>query len=413
MLTAIRAFFSRRPRAGDMLLGRAWHDPELDAALPRAQAGEPAPGLALIRAARGDGELRALRVEQLAAAARHHTDRLAELAADDDPDALLWLGAARIEQAWDLRGPARGKAGQQVLERFWGMLAAAEEPLHRAAMLLPEDPVPWEHLQWHGLGMQVGRPRLDEIWEELCRRDPGLFAAHYTRAQVLSEKWYGSHQELLDFAARTVDRAPTGDPVTAVLPLARFEITWARTAGSPLTPMALLEAQFIRPDVISELIWAVEKWLVRPRSHPRAAEAAHLFGAAFYLGGRHDYARRLLSGLGDRLPEALPWAALNGTPARSYARARRELNLAWRPAGTWPGGPPEPGLAVPRPARRARAPRAAVSGGVRWAGSRQVSGAWCGAAGSPPTGPGRAPVPRRRRRCTPGRRAGPRSRGSR
>lgn len=327
LLTAIRAFFSRWEKVGDMLPGRAWYDPDLDETIPLAQAGDLAPGLALIRAARGDHELRALRVEQLAAAARYHTDRLAGLAGDD-PDALLWLGAALVEQAWELRGRVHPrKIGQEVLERFWHLLAAAEEPLRRAAMLLPDDPVPWERLQWHGLGMQVERPRLDEIWRELCRRAPGLFAAHYTRAQVVSEKWYGSHEELLDFAAKTVDRAPIGDPVTAMLPLARFEITWRRMIDSPLTPMALLEAQFIRPDVTSELIWAVEKWLVDPRPHPRAAEAAHLFGAAFYLGGRYDYARRLLSGLGNRLPGVLPWAVLNGTPARSYARVRRKLNL--------------------------------------------------------------------------------------
>ncbi|MGW7483493.1 hypothetical protein ACWGH8_33475 [Nonomuraea muscovyensis] len=313
--------------ASHMRIGQAWDDPSLDAALPGVRAGRLDQGLELIRAARGDNELRALRVQELALAARSHTDALARLP-ENDPDALLWLGAARVKHAWDIRGASLARyVDDDRFTRFHEALEAAEPPLRRAAEALPEDPVPWAQLQWHAVGSQAGRPALDRIWRELHTRDPALYAGHHGRAQALCAKWYGSDDELLAFAHDTVEASRPGDPVTAILPLAHFEIAWQEADYSGHDNEETLRARFRRPDVSGELIEAADKWRVGSLPHPFAPEAMHLFGAAFSYSGHHSRAQTLLTGAGRRVPEILPWAAASITPGRRYARARRELGI--------------------------------------------------------------------------------------
>ncbi len=314
-------------KTSGMRMGKAWEDPALDLALPRVKAGQLHHGLELIRQARGNNELRALRVDNLAEAAAAHIGALSRQA-QDDPDALLWLGAARIKRAWDVRGGSFAKyVGAKRFQRFWQVLAEAEAPLRQAAQALPEDPVPWDQLQWHAIGMTSGRDELDSIWKELTARDPHLYAGHYSRAQALCAKWYGSHRELLAFAHESVASAPPGDPVTAMLALAHFEIAWSEDGDSDRSTQDVLEAYFGDPDVAGTLSRAADKWRDGSRPHPRSLDAAHLFGAAFYVGGHLRRAQGFLSETGRRVPEVLPWAAASLTPGRRYARAVRDLGL--------------------------------------------------------------------------------------
>ncbi|WP_327106092.1 hypothetical protein [Nonomuraea glycinis] len=324
----IRAVLDALDKTARMRVGRAWDDPPLEQVLPQVKAGRLEPGLELIRQARGDNELRGLRVEQLATAGAAHAEALGRLAGDD-ADGLLWLGAARIQQAWAIRGAFRAKyVGGDRFARFWEVLSSAADPLQQAAEALPDDPVPWDHLQWHGIGMQSGRKELDRIWTELIARDPRLYVGHYSRAQALCEKWYGSDEELLTFVRGVTATAPAGDPVTAMVPLAHFEIVWSGMDETERPAQEVLAAYFGDSAVADSLVEAADKWLDGSRPHPRALDAMHLFGAAFYFGGYLTRAQSLLAGLGRRMPENLPWAALSVMPARGYAQVRRELGLS-------------------------------------------------------------------------------------
>ncbi|MFI7134085.1 hypothetical protein ACIBQ1_51020 [Nonomuraea sp. NPDC050153] len=314
-------------KTSGMRMGKAWEDPALDLALPQVKAGRLHHGLELIKQARGNNELRALRVEKLAEAAGAHTGALSRQA-QDDPDALLWLGAAHIKHAWDIRGGSFAEyVGANRFQRFWQVLAEAEAPLRQAAQALPKDPVPWDQLQWHAIGMTSGRDELDSIWKELTARDPHLYPGHYGRAQALCAKWYGSHRELLAFARESVASALPGDPVTAMLALAHFEIAWSQDRDSDRSTQDGLEAYFGDPEVAGALSRAADKWREGSRPHPRSLDAAHLFGAAFYFGGHLRRAQGLLGEVGRRVPEVLPWAAASLTPGRRYARAIRDLGL--------------------------------------------------------------------------------------
>ncbi|MFI9838940.1 hypothetical protein ACIHFD_18040 [Nonomuraea sp. NPDC051941] len=219
----IRTVVDLLDKTSRMRLGRSWDDPALEQVLPQVKAGRLEPGLELINQARGDNELRALRVEQLAIAGASHTETLGRLAGDN-ADGLLWLGAARIEQAWAIRGAFRAPyVGEERFARFWEVLASAAGPLEQAAEALPDDPVPWDRLQWHGIGMQSGREELDRIWKELTARDPHLYLGHYSRVQALCAKWYGSDEELLAFVRGVTASARAGDPVTAT---GRMRVPW-------------------------------------------------------------------------------------------------------------------------------------------------------------------------------------------
>ncbi|MGW2218555.1 hypothetical protein ACWCSD_26540 [Nonomuraea sp. NPDC001684] len=328
LIRVITAAAELLDKTSRMRPGRSWDDPALEQALRQVRAGRLEPGLELVRQARDDHEVRALRVEQLGIAARAHTEALLRLAGDD-PDALLWLGAARIRQAWAIRGGAYAThVGDQRFARFHEVLADAAVPLRQAAEARPDDPVPWERLQWHALGAQAGRQELDRLWTELTARAPHLYLGHYTRVQVLCGKWYGSDDEVLAFARRTADAAPPGDPVTATLALAHFEVAWGRIGESERTAREILEGYFGDPEVAGPLVAASDKWREGARPHPRALDAAHLFGAALYHGGHLTGAQRLLEGLGRRMPENQPWAVGSLLPGRHYARVRRDLGLA-------------------------------------------------------------------------------------
>ncbi|GGV36134.1 hypothetical protein GCM10010182_70360 [Actinomadura cremea] len=300
--------------------GPAWDDAALAAALPVVRGGDLRPGLDLLARTRDDAESRSLCLENLTDAALGRSGDLARLAADapDDPDVQLWLGAVRVGEAWKARTGYRAEhITRERFTRFWRLLAPAGGPLRKAAELLPGDPVPWDHLQRYGNGMQLERYELDRMWDELKARHPSLYAGHVTRAQILCAKWKGSDAEVLEFAERTVAAAEPGDPVTAVLTTAHMEV-------APDESWELLDAYMARPEVHAAVAAAADRWLAESRPHPRNLEAHHFFGAAFFRAGDHDRARHHLSRVGRTMPPLRAWGYAPD-PDRLLARALREV----------------------------------------------------------------------------------------
>ncbi|WP_346048198.1 hypothetical protein [Actinomadura chokoriensis] len=301
--------------------GPAWQDAALAAALPKVRSGDVRAGLHLLAATRDDAEARSLRLEVLAKAALGQSARLAELSADDpaDPDLCLWLGSTRIDEAWKARSAYRAEYVEaEQFGRFWRLLALAGPPLYRAAELLPADPVPWDKLQWHGIGMQLGRDELDRIWQELTDRDPSLYSGYVSRSQALCKKWWGSDAEVLDFAETAVAAAEPGDPVTAVLAAAHLEI------GLEIGSWDDLNGYLARPSVHGALAEAADRWLAADRRHPRDLEAHHFFGAVFYRAGDHDRARRHLGPVARTSAPTRAWGYADD-PDRLLARACRDV----------------------------------------------------------------------------------------
>ncbi|MEV4259400.1 hypothetical protein AB0J52_40100, partial [Spirillospora sp. NPDC049652] len=277
----------------------------LTAALPKVESGDLDAGLALLAGTRDAPENRCLAAVQLGEAAVPHLDRLTELAAarPDDPEAQLWLGAARITHAWQARTGGLAENVDAVrFHAFWRRLALAGEPLYRAAELLPDDPAPWERLQRHAIGLQLGRPELDRLWDETVRRAPALYAAHQTRLQALCRKWWGSDAEVLAFAERAAADAGPGDPRAALLAEAHVEIAvhLDRDGDTSTASLAYLSG----PDVHSAMARAADRWVETPSRHPAAPRAHNEFGTAFYYAGDFERARRHLKLAGVVFPGA-------------------------------------------------------------------------------------------------------------
>ncbi|WP_125612886.1 hypothetical protein [Actinomadura sp. WAC 06369] len=316
---AVAAVRGLRGRIGSKP-GPAWDDAALAAALPAVRGGDLRPGLDLLARSRDDAEARSLYVENLTDAALGRGADLARLAADapGDPDVQLWLGAVRVGEAWKARTGYRAEyITRERFARFWRLLALAGGPLQKAAELLPADPVPWDHLQRYGNGLQLERHELDRMWDELKARHPSLYAGHVTRVQILCAKWKGSDAEVLGFAERTVADAEPGDPVTAVLTTAHMEV-------APDESWEMLDAYMARPEVHAAVVGAADRWLAAHRPHPRDLEAHHFFGAAFFRAGDRERARRHLSRVGRTAPPLRAWGYAPD-PDRLLARARREV----------------------------------------------------------------------------------------
>lgn len=306
-------------------LGPAWDDPALTAVLAQVRAGDLPAGHRLLAQCRDEPELRALRVTELAQAATGRGGDLARLCAarPGDADLSLWYGATLVKEAWKVRTSYRAEhIDGERFGAFWAALAAAGGPLHQAAELLPHDPVPWNELQWYAIGMQLGRPELDSIWTELHRRAPHHFAGQYTRVQALCKKWWGSDDEVVEFAESMALAAPPGDPTAAVLCAAHLENAADLEGDGAEGYMAL-------PEVYGPLAAAADKWLAEPSRSPRGREADHLFGAVFWWAGDFDRARVHLARTGRTMPDRLPWGYEND-PAATYRMALRDLKLRMR-----------------------------------------------------------------------------------
>jgi hypothetical protein len=134
---------------------------------------------------------------------------------------------------------------------------------------------------------------------------------------TLFPAWGGSAQEMPRFAREAVSRAPDGDPMPALLPLAHFE-----RVAAERSPMS--RGGWFSDEALREVVSHAGRWLDGD-GHPRVVEADSLFGAAFYLADLRRPARGHLIRTGGRVSR-LPWSYL-GDPAQRFLRACGRLTV--------------------------------------------------------------------------------------
>ncbi|GAB3212484.1 hypothetical protein ACQEU5_16145 [Marinactinospora thermotolerans] len=318
---------------------RCWNDPALDAGVDAVREGHLRAGLVLLAETRGNPETRALRVDALGAAAVGLSREIHALLTRETPpqeaaDILVWLGRTLIVEAWRIRGGGfADTVGTDRFKLFHRTLADARDPLLAAAELFPDDPVPWSCLQWVGLGLQFDRNDSDTIWQRVVERCPTLFSGHWARLQLLSEKWGGSHEEMMDFARATVANAPHGHPVVSMIALAHIERFLGRQRGLLKSKRYLAamrqEVTYFNGRTLDEVAAAADKWCMSALPHPRDLEAHHLMGWVFHAGEEKVRARWHFYQVGHRLHRA-PWSYTAGDEEgkRAFANALIELHLA-------------------------------------------------------------------------------------
>ncbi|WP_436887633.1 hypothetical protein [Nocardiopsis dassonvillei] len=268
-----------------------------------------------------------------------HLSALESRYGEDDPLLLLLGGATRVKAAWNARGGGwASTVGEERFRRFFELLEPAVRPLMRAAELAPEDPRPWNNLQWYGLGMQLRREDLDRVWLELCARDSWHHRGRYSRLQVLCHKWQGSHGEMFAFARQNVSLAAPGDACLGLLPEAHKEHIMMLIRDSDELDTygdvkEFLEGYLADPGVHGEVAAAADRWLAGDvTSDPEHANVAHLFGAALYYGGDLERASRVLVHAGRVMPRTSLWAHVSPSPESDFRQALRRCGLLDRPA---------------------------------------------------------------------------------
>ncbi|MEV7012319.1 hypothetical protein [Streptosporangium sp. NPDC051022] len=323
-----------RPARGTLIVGRAWKDVALDAAVEAVQEGYLSAGTVLLGETHRDPELRSLRLDALSRAAVGRSQAIAQLLDGDHDraDVLLWLGRTVIDEAWVIRGGSLAESvGEDRFKLFFATLSGAHDPLMEAARLRPEDPVPWESMIWLAMGMQFDRLEEDAIWDEVVSRSATLFSAHWARLQSLAAKWGGSHEEMFAHAREAVALAPPGHPLTAMLALAHLEHLLAEerrlVEENKVVAYVRFGLKYFSDQVVGELKDAERRWTAHARPHPRDVEAHHLFGAIFVREPTtHDLAARHLRQVGNRVGRGAPWGYL-GDPAEEFAAALGRLRL--------------------------------------------------------------------------------------
>ena len=290
-----QAITPSRIRADQVVADRPWFDPALDQAVNAVGDHYIRYAVSCLAQTRRDFELRSLRVEALARAARGWSQGIEAMLADDpgNPELLLWLGRTRIEEAWQIRPTSRGRAAQAADYRaFTKMVQSARDPLTAAAERLPDDPVPWESMMWASLALELEPEQRDEIWQRVRERCPTLYGANAARVITLSPQWGGVTEEMFDFARVAAGTSGRQDPRAALIPLAYFEHFVQERSG-----ILRGRSSWFTDDEIRDVETAARGWFSgaghpdqadrHGRVHPRTIEAHNLFGAAFYLGDAH------------------------------------------------------------------------------------------------------------------------------
>lgn len=326
----------RQVKKAGITFGDVWRDPDLAAALPAVRAGDIALARELL--AIDDPQRADLRLHVLSDECTPHLPALEERYGDDDPLLLLLGGSTRIKAAWEIRGGGwAAGVGEERFRRFHAFLEPAAGILMRAAELAPEDPRPWNNLQWYCLGMDIRREDLDRMWLELCARDSWHHRGRYSRLQVLCRKWRGTHEEMFAYARESAALAGPGDACLGLLPGAHKELVMLtirdedeiETIGDV---KEFLEGYFADPGVHGELAGAADRWLAGDfASDPEYMNVAHLFGAALYYGGDLERAARVLAHAGRVIPPGALWTHASASPANAYRRALDRCGLLERP----------------------------------------------------------------------------------
>ncbi|ALG06037.1 hypothetical protein [Kibdelosporangium phytohabitans] len=316
----------------EVIWGHCYEDDLLDAADAELGEGKLNAAVTVLVDSRDNAESRCLRLSTLGHRLVGSADEIAELAAQHrDPELMLLAGDAYIGEAWAIRGSGwASSVGEDRAKLFRATLEKARRPLFAAADMLPGDPTPWAQLLAVGMGLGQDRSEQDAVWAETVKRGPTLFPAHWTRLQVVAQKWYGSQEEMSQFAVETVNNAPQGDPVTAMIVVAYFE--------TYIQAKVIAQEEYKNPDLraVAEGMFeknfqpieaASNRWMKDERPHPRAFEAHNYFAAACGLAGEKDRAFMHLFGMRDRM-SGRPWSTFADDPEEAY---QDMVQRYWRP----------------------------------------------------------------------------------
>jgi hypothetical protein len=71
------------------------------------------------------------------------------------------------------------------------------------------------------LGQGRGRPRMEQWFQRAMSLSPNYYEACYAKLHYLQPKWFGSNEDMLEFAGECVNSSKWGGHVPLILPTVR------------------------------------------------------------------------------------------------------------------------------------------------------------------------------------------------
>lgn len=157
------------------------------------------------------------------------------------PLPLTVKGLHAVGQAWHARSAAPAEhLPVERLEAFHRHLRVAEEFLTAAAKADSSSPVPWMGLLDSGMGLQISLREYEYRMEQMATRFP-LYSGFSSYLQFVSDRWFGSHEQMWEFADSVNEAASVGSPLHAVQAEASIERFLSR--GNMIVPRRALVAE--------------------------------------------------------------------------------------------------------------------------------------------------------------------------
>jgi hypothetical protein len=234
---------------------------------------------------------------------------------------VLVRGCSGVAWAWRARGAAGAKyTKEEQFREFFRRLKIAENALDEVVARDPAEVTAWTWLVTSARGRQVDPQEAQRRFDAVVERCPHHVLAHEQRLQYLCAKWFGSDDQMFDFARTATAAAPKGSLLPVLVAHAHLEKWLALSVGDD-------KAHLTNPAVRAELLAAAEQSILHPEFTPRGnwTRRANFFAMSLHLAGEHDAAARVFDLLGDQ-PSERPWdyLGLGNNPAARFAKARRD-----------------------------------------------------------------------------------------
>lgn len=234
---------------------------------------------------------------------------------------LLVRGVHAVFWAWEARGGARAsQTRQEQFREFWKRLKLAENCLDEVADRDPDDTTARTFLVASARGRQVDREEAQRRFDAVIERHPWHQVAHEHMLQYLCKKWFGSHEEMFEFARGTVAKAPAGSPLGTLVPVAHLEKWIDLPIGE--------DAEYIgEAAVIAELNEAADHSVRHPdyQRRPGWPVVHNTFAMGFAMAGDFPSAAEQFEVIGDLVTE-WPWQYHSNDPVASFSAARQRVS---------------------------------------------------------------------------------------
>ena len=243
---------------------------------------------------------------------------------------VAWLiarGVWHMVEGWEARGGGRASTvtqeGFTELERRCRL---AKKDLLEAAAQDAENPAPYTFLLRAARGLS-DRSLGEEAYAQAIARDAYGYEPHRAFLRLVSQRWMGSHEEMLEQARHIASNAPEGTDAASLVIEAHYD---HYSYICRFDESVALACAFLRDrDILDEVSQALSRSVDAPgyQLSPSTFYIRHLAAVLFWQAGETDAARAQLAKVGNVFC-IQPWWQHTPQPEEFYTEVRKKLGLS-------------------------------------------------------------------------------------